>query len=282
MKHKAKILFFFLLAAFHQMLLATESKDKNEYRLFDETSPPHVKKFYQLNHQYQTLDFVLQKKKDYLPPKRMSMSLWEAMRLLDTVIDESDPDLNLPQSYHSYQTAEALRRGGFPRWLVLTGFIHDMGKILTFYGEPQWAVVGDTFPVGCPFSKKIVFPDFFLLNPDTKIVEYQTGTGIYSPGIGFDSLHMSWGHDEYLYHVVKDYLPKQAAYIIRYHSFYAAHCDEAYQELMSAYDKEMMPWLKLFSNYDLYSKTEVPLNMDELKSYYEDLVAEFFPSKINW
>jgi hypothetical protein len=39
----------------------------------------------------------------------------------------------------------------------LTGLIHDLGKILAhpeFGSEPQWAVVGDTFPVGCAFSDK--------------------------------------------------------------------------------------------------------------------------------
>ena len=34
-------------------------------------------------------------------------------------------------------------------WFQLVGLIHDLGKIMAFYDEPQWAVVGDTFPVGC-------------------------------------------------------------------------------------------------------------------------------------
>ena len=32
--------------------------------------------------------------------------------------------------------------------MIATGLIHDLGKVLCKYGEPQWAVVGDTFPVG--------------------------------------------------------------------------------------------------------------------------------------
>jgi len=44
--------------------------------------------------------------------------------------------------------------------------IHDLGKVLSLFGEPQWAVVGDTFPVGCAFSDKIVFPEYFDANPD--------------------------------------------------------------------------------------------------------------------
>jgi hypothetical protein len=61
---------------------------------------------------------------------------------------------------------------------------------------------------------------------------------------------MSWGHDEYLYQVVKNYLPPEAGYIIRYHSFYPAHLHGAYDYLMSAHDKQMLPWLELFRSYD--------------------------------
>ena len=45
--------------------------------------------------------------------------------------------------------------------------------MLCLYGEPQWAVVGDTFPVGCAYSDQIVFPEFFAANPDSKVPEYQ-------------------------------------------------------------------------------------------------------------
>ena len=53
-----------------------------------------------------------------------------------------------------------------PRWLVLTGLLHDLGKILCLFGEPQWAVVGDTFPVGCAFDARVVHADLFAENPD--------------------------------------------------------------------------------------------------------------------
>lgn len=272
----------FLMMALPFFVFAIDDKIKEEYRRFDESTADHVRAFYRMNHTYQTLDFVLRKKEEYLPPKRQKMGIWDAIRLIDTLVDESDPDLNLPQSYHFYQTGEAFRRDGYPRWLILAGFIHDLGKVLTFYGEPQWAVVGDTFPVGCAYSEKIVFPDFFAFNPDFNQMEYQTLTGIYSQGCGLNNVHLSWGHDEYLYHVVKDYLPEPAAYVIRYHSFYAAHREGVYRHLMNEYDIEMMKWLKLFSEYDLYSKNDVPLDIESLRPYYEELVAEFFPFQIHW
>lgn len=38
---------------------------------------------------------------------------------------------------------------------------------MALYGEPQWAVVGDTFPVGCAPGKSVVFADTtYKQNPD--------------------------------------------------------------------------------------------------------------------
>ena len=153
---------------------------------YDDTTPPGVREFYRLNHTHQTVDFVREKKQQYLAKQRGPMSIWEALDYLNTLVDESDPDTDLSQIEHNLQTAEAIRRDGHPRWFVLTGFIHDLGKLLCLYGEPQWAVVGDTFPVGCAYSDKIVFPEFFRDNPDSRNPRYQTRLGIYSEGCGLD------------------------------------------------------------------------------------------------
>lgn len=257
-------------------------KPTENYRVYDETCPEHVKKFYRDNHTFQTFYFVLGKKLEYLGLSRAKMGIWEAMDILDSLIDESDPDLDLPQRYHLFQTAEALRKDGHPRWLILTGLIHDLGKILAFYGEPQWAVVGDTFPVGCAYSDKIILSEYFIDNPDRKHPVFRTEFGVYSQGCGWDKVHFSWGHDEYLYHVVKKYVPQEAGFIIRYHSFYSAHKEGAYTHLMSEKDKEMLPWLQLFQRYDLYSKSEQLLDIEALMPYYRELVAEFFPDKLRW
>lgn len=259
-------------------LLAAEQDD---YRRFDENTSQSIKEFYYENHTRQTVDFVLGKREQY-SVRSMTMGIWEAMQLLDTIIDASDPDLSQPQSIHAFQTAEALRKADQPRWLILTGLIHDLGKLLTTFDEPQWAVVGDTFPVGCAYSDKIVFSEYFSDNPDLLNSEYQSLLGIYSEGCGFDALYMSWGHDEYLYQVLKDYLPQEALYIIRYHSFYPAHREGAYSYFMNEYDRQMIPWLKLFCQYDLYSKDNDPIDVADLRSFYEDLVKEFFPEEIRW
>jgi inositol oxygenase len=93
---------------------------------------------------------------------------------------------------------------------------------------------------------------------------------------------MSWGHDEYIYRVVKDHLPEPALYMLRFHSFYAAHRHAAYRHLMSDHDEEMFVWVRKFNPYDLYSKGGAKPQVDELRPYYEDLIAEFFPESIDW
>jgi inositol oxygenase len=125
------------------------------------------------------------------------MSVWDALALLDTLVDASDPDTALGQREHLLQTAEAIRRDGKPRWMQLAGLVHDLGKLLALFGaDGQWAVVGDTFPVGCAFSDKNIYPETFAANPDAGRPELMTECGIYEPGCGLDNVMLSWGHDE--------------------------------------------------------------------------------------
>lgn len=257
-------------------------RKKEEFRVYDESSPQVVKDFYELNHTLQTRDFVKSKQAEYLPLRKAKMSVWEAMEKLDELVDDSDPDTDLSQIDHNLQTGEAIRKAGHPRWMVLTGFIHDLGKVLCLFGEEQWAVVGDTFPVGCAWSNAIVFHEYFRDNPDAKIPEYQTECGIYERGCGLDNVDMSWGHDEYLYWVTKPYLPEPAQYIIRYHSFYPGHRENAYGHLMNDRDREMFEWVRKFNPFDLYSKSDSKPSIKDHRSYYEDLVAEFLPGQLQW
>jgi inositol oxygenase len=257
-------------------------REKAEFRDYRKEARPSVKEFYRQNHTHQTYDFVQQKRKQYLGLDDRTMGIWEAMEYLNTLVDDSDPDTDLTQIEHLIQSAEAVRRDGQPRWFVLTALIHDLGKILCLRGEPQWAVVGDTFPVGCAYSDSVVFPEFFVNNPDYLVPKYQTATGVYAQGCGLDKVHMSWGHDEYMYHVVKDYLPEEALYMIRYHSFYAAHREGAYDHLMNDRDREMFQWVRKFNPYDLYSKADERPDLAELKPFYQELIAEYFPETIRW
>jgi inositol oxygenase len=258
------------------------AKAKEEYRNYDDPKRDTVREFYRLNHTYQTYEFVKQKQANFLKFDKKEMRVWEACDFLNTLVDDSDPDTDLDQLQHLLQTSETIRADGHPDWFVLTGFLHDLGKVLCLFGEPQWAVVGDTFPVGCKHSDKIVYPEFFEANPDSKDERYNTKYGIYEPYCGLRNVDMSWGHDEYLYHMLKDYLPEPALYMIRYHSFYAQHREHAYAHLMDDHDHAMFEWVKKFNPYDLYSKVPVPPDVKALRPYYEDLIAQYLPETLKF
>jgi len=251
------------------------SKSTDEYRNYEDPKRESVKEFYRLNHTYQSYEFVRQKQAEFLRFDKKEMPVWEAFNFLNQLVDDSDPDTDLDQFQHLLQTSEAIRRDGHPDWMVMVGLLHDMGKVLCLFGEPQWAVVGDTFPVGSAYSDKIVYPEFFVNNPDYHNPEYNSKYGVYSPNCGLRNVTMSWGHDEYVYQMVKDRIPEPGLYMLRYHSFYSQHREHAYNHLMDDHDHEMFKWVKLFNPYDLYSKNPTPPNWAELKPYYEDLVAKY-------
>ena len=245
-----------------------QDKDTTTFRQFNDACD-RVKSFYAQQHTLQTMAFNLQARKEFHSRTRAEMTVWEALEKLDTFVDECDPDTQESQLTHLLQTAEALRQDGKPRWMQLVGLIHDLGKLLFFFGaNGQWDVVGDTFPVGCAFDDRIIFGrNSFRDNEDYDNNVYKTKFGIYSPGVGLDNVMLSWGHDEYLYNIVKDQsiLPAEGLAMIRYHSFYPWHREGAYRELMNDKDEDMLKAVLAFNPYDLYSKSEAPPSAEELK-----------------
>ena len=90
------------------------AKSKEEFRNYDNPVRDTVREFYRLNHKYQTYDFVKQKQEEFLQFNRKKMKVWEAMEFLNTLVDDSDPDIELDQLQHLLQTAEAIRADGHP------------------------------------------------------------------------------------------------------------------------------------------------------------------------
>jgi len=205
-------------------------------------------------------------------------NIWDALEATNNFIDLSDPDMTLPNLYHMYQTAEGLRKDNAPDWMVLTGLIHDLGKILYLWGcdedgtslKKQWALVGDTFILGCPIPDVCVYPE---LNPKSN---YDKPWGTYSPNCGLRNVYCSFGHDEYFYHILKNNktkLPEEALYIIRYHSLYPWHTHDAYEFLEDSFDKKMKPMVQYFNKFDLYTKENIKTNID--KEYYNKLFEKY-------
>jgi len=226
-------------------------------------------------------------RKTFRETVRARMSIWEAMEMLNTLVDESDPDTSVGQIEHLLQTAEAIRRDGKPDWMQVTGLIHDLGKLLCFFGAE-----------GAKFSDKIIYPETFKANPDYNNPELMTENGIYEPGCGLDNVMLSWGHgesrdtwtrtvlisDEYLYWICKEQssLPREGLAMIRYHSFYPWHREGAYRHFMNAEDEKDLKAVKAFNPYDLYSKSDDPPKVSELKPYYMELIKKYFPDEVEW
>ncbi|CAE6244056.1 unnamed protein product [Arabidopsis arenosa] len=245
-----------------------------------------VEHFYKTQHINQSLDFVKKMRSEYGKLDKMVMNIWECCELLNEVVDESDPDLDEPQIQHLLQSAEAIRKD-YPNedWLHLTALIHGSYSTTQFGGLPQWAVVGDTFPVGCAFDESNVHHKYFMENPDFNNPKYNTKSGIYSEGCGLENVFMPWGHDDYMYMVAKENgstLPSPGLFIIRYHSFYPLHKAGAYTHLMNEEDKENLKWLHVFNKYDLYSKSKVHVDVEKVKPYYMSLIKKYFPENLRW
>jgi inositol oxygenase len=267
----------------------TSNKTEESFRNYT-TQEGRVFEFYKANHINQTYEYVQKMHSQIFPLGRWKLDIFEVISLLDEIADQSDPDNDKKQIVHALQTGEACRKA-YPNkdWFHLMGFIHDLGKVLNhpkMHNLPQWCVVGDTFPVGCAFSDTCVYPEFFEANPDSKNDEYSTKLGIYKENIGFDNVMMSFGHDEYLYQVLKNNqctLPEEALYVIRYHSFYPWHNKGGYDYLANDKDRELLQFVQEFQKCDLYSKVDEELDVEELLPYYQGLIKKYFPSNvIDW
>src|SRR5260370_14043892 len=100
--------------------------------------------------------------------------------------------------------------------------------------------------------------------------------GVYSEHGGLDQVDLSWGHDEYLYQVVRDHLPQEALYMIRYHSFYSAHREGEYEYLMDDGDKQMFRWVREFNPSDLSSNARQRPTVGCRRPHYQYLLGHYF------
>ena len=243
-----------------------------------------VEENYRKQHTYMTYDKVMELEKKWCKFDHGKYSIYQILQMLNTLVDESDPDLHGGNSIHAFQTAESLRKA-YPEedWLHLVGLIHDLGKFMALCGEPQWCVVGDTFPIGCEHSKDIVFHKHFKNNNDVLNKNMNTKLGIYKPNCGLENLVMAWGHDEYLFRVLKNHktstIPREGLLIIRYHSFYPWHSNDSYKYLLQDSDKNILHRVKKFNTHDLYSKSHNTPSLDactELwNTYYAQLCIKY-------
>ncbi|VDM68338.1 unnamed protein product [Strongylus vulgaris] len=155
-------------------------QDGKNYRNYEEDPKnriqSRVRNHYYNQHRLQTVEFVDKMHKKWLSFNHDRMPILEALEVLADFLDESDPDVDEANLIHAYQTAEQLRKAHPNKpWMHLVGLVHDLGKVMSVWGEEQWAVTGDTYPVGCAPSDTIVYGEgSFEGNPDMLNPKYNT------------------------------------------------------------------------------------------------------------
>ena len=77
----------------------TGTQDEDQFRDYSSRESMQgadpVAEFYRLNHKYQTLAFARAKIEQYGALSLARMGIWQACELLNTLVDDSDPDTSL-------------------------------------------------------------------------------------------------------------------------------------------------------------------------------------------
>lgn len=81
-------------------------------------------------HTNMSVDFVKEKQRKWLKFDKFEGTIMDTLMKLNDLVDESDPDVNIPNIVHAFQTAERIRKDHpDDDWFHLTGLIHDLGKV---------------------------------------------------------------------------------------------------------------------------------------------------------
>jgi inositol oxygenase len=199
-------------------------------------------------HRSQTLNDVAALNEKYKSPALGKVMVSEVVAKLSLVTDPTDKKLyETTQWGHCAQVIHMMEEEGVvSEEFLVSGLVHDIGKILLHTGEDPANVVCDNFPVG-----------------------------EYDEGIGLDNVVFQWNHDEFGYMRLKDHMPVYLAKLIRYHSLNPTTLKYLSQEDMWLYENYLRP----FRRYDKLSKSDsVVPNIDVEK--YMKLLDKWFPNPI--
>lgn len=96
--------------AFGQVADIDTVKDKATFRNYvDSELHERVASTYKAQHTNQTYEYAVAKRDQYKQLNTgLELSIWEAAELLNSIVDESDPDADTPQINHLLQTAEVI------------------------------------------------------------------------------------------------------------------------------------------------------------------------------
>lgn len=92
-----------------------------------------VENTYKLMLQNQTLKYVNNKKEKYLNSITRTYKLWDLIDYFNKIKDESDPDNNLPQIVHAYQTSESIKN-----MYLNNNELKNNIEIKNLFSEKEW------------------------------------------------------------------------------------------------------------------------------------------------
>jgi predicted HD phosphohydrolase len=209
-------------------------------------------------HNAQDADQVAALRRTYAKPVFGKVRVWDMVERLGSCVDPTDERLYCAsQQIHVLQILEAMEADGTATPdMVLVALIHDLGKVLLTTGEDPANVVCMTSAVGA--------------------AEVIDGAG--DVGAGLDHALLQWNHDEFAYERLREHVPEDLAWLIRYHSIDVG----AVSHLMDERDRARTEQLLLpFAHYDHATKSPFHLPTVRLDDY-RDVIEDAFPRRIRF
>jgi len=171
-----------------------------------------------------------------------NINTWEAIQKLSQVCDTTDPDLYcVSQWVHTLQVVEAMEINKVKdEMMFVAGWVHDLGKLLLATDEDPMNVVCTNY-----------------------VIQGEERSGL-------DNCVLHWNHDEFVFIKLKNMMPYEYLWLIRYHSIEMRLCETYFNDN----DKRLVEkFLIPFKNYDKKSKSifNFPkLNLD----YYRKIIEK--------
>ena len=114
----------------------------NKFRNYtDSENQDIVEKTYKNMLENQTEEFVIKMKQKYSKVLFQS-NIWKCLDELEKVVDESDPDTNLPQIVHLYQTAESIKYKYLDENMNIKGY-----KIKNLFSSKEWELLPEKYKI---------------------------------------------------------------------------------------------------------------------------------------
>jgi predicted HD phosphohydrolase len=204
-------------------------------------------------HNAQDADHVAALRRSYAQPVFGKVRVWDMIERLGSCVDPTDERLYCTsQQIHVLQILEAMEMDGTATPdMVLVALIHDLGKVLLTTGEDPANVV---------------------------CMNEAVSDGVVDAGAGLEQAMLQWNHDEFAYDRLRDHVPEDLAWLIRYHSVDV----RAVSQLMDASDLARTDRLLLpFAHYDHATKSPFHLPSVRLADY-RDVIEEAFPRRIRF